>query len=942
MSDVNLSASVMTNGSSLKRMSDFSIQHALTAGKIGVWHWDLQSNELIWSKEQEALYGLQEGEFQGTLLDFQKFVLEEDWNRIRIMSLLDRPPHDRSFEFRIRRQDGIIRWMQSRSHAVLNEQGKVVSLTGVNIDITPLKDQQLQFEENESALNNLANAMPQLVWITTSEPKVIYYNDRIHEFYGAEQNVDGTWTWEGMCHPDDMERTMKAWSNAVESGTPYEAEHRAMMKDGAYRWQLSRAVPKKNSQGGITMWYGTSTDIHNQKQIEEKLRFATALIDNIADAVVGTEFVDNDYRIISWNKGAEFTYGWMAEEVLQQSAKSILITEYTSDEVRKAYFDALNGQGYWKGEVVQKKKDGTKINIMASVAVVNDHQGRRVGAIAVNRDITQAKRAEERLRQSEIRYSSLAQSSSSIIWTTDGEGRFVNEQHSWAKYTGQSFEEYKGWGWTSMIHPNDRKKIEEIWLDALARKTSYESEGRIWNHQEKQYRHFTSRAVPIINSSGDVVEWVGMNTDVHEQRTMYDKLEQLVAERTEKLESSIRVIEHAERSATMGNWQWNLTQNVQVWSDNLYRLFGYDREDMEPSLENFFKVIHPDDRTKVSESTKAAFEKHLPSENIFRIIRKDGTIRFIRGIGTKVTVNGDEMIIGSSQDVTALMEASEHIRMQNLKLAETQNFLQTVLNSSVELVAAMDSEMRYSFLNQRMLDFLGMKEDEVLGRHLTEVHPGMDRSQGYALLQRALKGESIHVENRQSFTRPDRILETYILPLQVKDEIIGVVTLQRDVTEVSKLTQRLKQTNEELQRSNEDLQQFAHVASHDLKEPVRKIRTYSNRIHKEYAADFPERARIFLQKIESSADRLYTMIEGILQYSSIHENSEENQVTSLNSIVDRIIDDLEMIIQEKRATIHRDQLPDVMGSSILLHQLFYNLFNNALKFTRPGVDPNLV
>ncbi|HUR10973.1 MAG TPA: ATP-binding protein [Flavitalea sp.] len=143
----------------------------------------------------------------------------------------------------------------------------------------------------------------------------------------------------------------------------------------------------------------------------------------------------------------------------------------------------------------------------------------------------------------------------------------------------------------------------------------------------------------------------------------------------------------------------------------------------------------------------------------------------------------------------------------------------------------------------------------------------------------------------------------------------------------------------ELERSNEDLQQFAHVASHDLKEPVRKVMTFSNRMKEELGNQMPARSIDYLNKIQKSAMRMYSMIDGVLLYSSLNSVEQTKEEVDLNELMENIEYDLEVPISQKDAKLYFEKLPVISGSSILLYQLFYNLFNNSLKFTRQGVAP---
>jgi PAS domain S-box-containing protein len=157
--------------------------------------------------------------------------------------------------------------------------------------------------------------------------------------------------------------------------------------------------------------------------------------------------------------------------------------------------------------------------------------------------------------------------------------------------------------------------------------------------------------------------------------------------------------------------------------------------------------------------------------------------------------------------------------------------------------------------------------------------------------------------------------------------------------EVSLRTSELQLANKQLKQSNEDLQQFAHVVSHDLKEPVRKVNTFCQRLQDEFKEILPERAAGYLQKIYSAGNRMYAMIEAVLSYSSVSGSEIIYESVELKQIFEAIENDLEIYIAEKNARIVYGDLPTAKGSSVLLYQLFYNLVNNSLKFTKPDLSP---
>jgi signal transduction histidine kinase len=183
------------------------------------------------------------------------------------------------------------------------------------------------------------------------------------------------------------------------------------------------------------------------------------------------------------------------------------------------------------------------------------------------------------------------------------------------------------------------------------------------------------------------------------------------------------------------------------------------------------------------------------------------------------------------------------------------------------------------------------------------------------------------------------------------DLVIGTITdmtlqkeaeyllLKEQKDSADALEKLVAQRTKELKDSNEGLQQFAHVASHDLKEPVRKVKIFGGRLQEEFGEVLPEKAGLYLSKIASAADRMIAMIEGVLQYSTIQGVSEVREWIDLPELIDTIESDLEVLFQQKNATLIYGPLPRLNGVPVMIYQLFYNLINNAMKFTQADIPP---
>jgi light-regulated signal transduction histidine kinase (bacteriophytochrome) len=157
--------------------------------------------------------------------------------------------------------------------------------------------------------------------------------------------------------------------------------------------------------------------------------------------------------------------------------------------------------------------------------------------------------------------------------------------------------------------------------------------------------------------------------------------------------------------------------------------------------------------------------------------------------------------------------------------------------------------------------------------------------------------------------------------------------------ELSQVNEALVKSNEELARSNANLEEFAHAASHDLKEPIRKIHYFTQQLKQQLGDAIEENGLRFFSRIENATGRMGNLIDDLLLYSHVSQKPLETENIDLNQKVLRVLDDLELDIEEKKATINVGTLPVINGYRRQLQQLFQNLIGNALKYGKKEVPP---
>lgn len=430
-------------------------------------------------------------------------------------------------------------------------------------------------------------------------------------------------------------------------------------------------------------------------------------------------------------------------------------------------------------------------------------------------------------------------------------------------------------------------------------------------------------------------------------------LEQKVLERTQLLTSSEERFRLVSKATNDSLWDWDIVNN-QVWySDNFYKVYGYSENDVAIERRNFwFEHIHPDDRERVMKSISFTInnKKEQWTES-YRFLDSNGHYAYVldRGYLLLNEYNMAFRMLGSMLDVTGLRKAEE-IALLN---QEEKKFL---AESMPLMLWTSQPNGRVNFANHQFETYTGLSADELdiesdLWRRI--VHAEDFRNFERSIIKARKEKSDFFVEVRLQNDKDD--YEWFLFTSRAQKDDKGNVLLwisictgiqeQKNASDmlekrVEERTRELQMAIKRLEDSNIELQQYAFVASHDLKEPLRKIHIFTNMLKDGHIPGDNEKAHSFLNRIVSSSARMSKMIEDLLNYSRISKDSLFEPV-DLNTIVHEIVTDLEIVIEEKEANIHIDELPVIDGVSGQLRQVFQNLLTNALKFSKDGVAPEI-
>ena len=429
------------------------------------------------------------------------------------------------------------------------------------------------------------------------------------------------------------------------------------------------------------------------------------LLDHVSDLVVR---FDPDGRVLYVNPAAETATRLPATAFLGRTLREMGFPEPTCDAWEQAIAGTVEGGAPSAFEAALPTNRGMRA-VHTLIVADRAANGRVATLLSVSRDAsppaaTEApvRDAAERqlavraLRASEARFRAALRATSDIVWTNDAWGKMVGEQPQWSAFTGQSREEYQGYGWSNALHPDDAQPTIDAWNEAVESRTMFEFEHRV-RRRDGVYRTFVIRAVPVIGESGDVREWVGVHTDVTERR---------------RAEAALAASEHQlsaiANNATLALFVLDERQHCVYMNPAAESLTGYALHEMKGR--RLHDVIHhslPDGRgyPRAECPIERAFPLNRQQQGQEYFVRRDGTFYPVAFTASPVRdSSAGGVALGTiieARDITSEQEAEaermrllERERRARAEAEEARAEAERANQAKSEFLAVMSHELR--------------------------------------------------------------------------------------------------------------------------------------------------------------------------------------------------------------------------------------------------------
>jgi PAS domain S-box-containing protein len=879
------------------------------------------------SPSAEKLYGYAPGELLGQ--PASAFVHPDDLENILAAASEARRAHapGLSIEYRHRQTAGGYKWVESKVQLLYDELGEPAGSVISSRDITERKQVEEALRESRRMLEAVLDAIPVRVFWKDLNYRYIGCNRQFAVDSGFDSpealigRDDFEMSWR---RREDLERYRADDRMVIQTGRPklfYEDSQ--LTPEGEVTWYRASKIPLRDGSGNILGVLGTYEDITEYKRTETALKDSEEKFRSIVEnSLAGIFMVDDAYRFIYVNDEMCRILGYPAEELSGMDFRRVLSAEsevlVTDHYLRRQRGEQLPNR--YEMEVVRKDGGLREVEMIASV--VKDSAG-RIRSMGQLVDITDRRRVEQAVRESESRYRQLFEDNPHPMWVYDLKSlRFLEVNSAAVAKYGYSKEEFLSMTLADIRPPED---VAALYENLQLSQGVFQQSGP-WRHRLKDGRViYVDISSHTLTTAGAPARLV-LAQDITERK----QAEEALLESEERFRSLVR---NSSDIVTVFTPEGIVTYQ----SPALRRVLGYEPDELIGR--NGFDYVHPDDRQVALEAFKSILKPNSgPNTAEYRFRHADGSWVFIESVGSNhledPAIRG---LIVNSRDISERKRAQEALR-------ESEARFRRLADNIADGITIIEGG-RAVYVNRRACEIFGYSREEFMNMSGFDLAAKEERER-LQRLQEQVQQTGIPLDELEYWiVRKDgarRYIHNHYSAYYENGRVVGRFVATTDITDRKRAEQERETLISDLEAKNAELEGFTYTVSHDLKSPLVTIKGFLGYIERDAETGNLERLRGDTRRISIAVDRMELLLSDLLKLSRIGRFVNPSEIIPFDEVAREAVELAAGRIRDRGIAVDlHPRLPAVYGDRQRLVEALQNLIDNAARFMGDQHDPRI-